>query len=668
MEQKPIQQRLEQVSKQRRFPVINFLAERAYSVIIIVALLFTLLVKLYHALRYQLIGEYYSWILSDISFLLFIEVILALVCFRWPRKWVVRTAVIIAAILCTWSVLNAGWLIKTGSQLLPRVFLSLVRSPLSALYMIGVNFIKMPQAAASLAVPSAIAIIFFIYVMARPRLPHYNRSIFFKRIIVCLLIVLAALIARPYTIRRHSMNSISADLLSNAQLKAVMSLVVRDYSAVQNPKRKIPLRDQIEIGLTGNQTRQNLIIVVLEGVQYKYTSLADDSNNVTPFLKKLASQGVEFSNTRSILTHTTKALFALLTGRFPSASQDLAEAVPAIRPYASIATILSDKLGYRTAFFQSARGNFEARPGLVYNLGFEKFWTRDDLGDPNCFVGYLGCDEFAMLQPIAQWIQEKESPFFLTILCSVTHDPYEVPEWFGTPTKEKTESYRQTISYTDSFLAALDVEISRMKLSDETVLCVIGDHGEAFGEHGQLGHNRIAFDEALCIPFCLRAPFFVKPATRITGPASSVDLTPTLLSLLGFDTKGAGFDGINVLEPIAADRRIYFCGWMQEGPAGYIQNNFKYTYDPINKTTLSYNLATDPQEQVRLEVPKQQAEQIANDILSWRKGTILKINQKPSGSKIVFKEWFCHWTQRVSSAKYRPQAIPQSNENMLNSN
>jgi phosphoglycerol transferase MdoB-like AlkP superfamily enzyme len=655
MEQKPIQQENEQTLRQRGSLVINFLAERAYSVIILVALLFTLSVKLYHALRYQLIGEYYSWILSDIAFLLFIEVILALACFRWPRKRVVRTAVIIAAVLCTWSVLNAGWLIKTGSQLLPRVFLSLVRSPLTAIYMISVNFIKMPKAAASLAVPSVIAIVFFIYVLARPKLPHYNKGRFFKRIIACLLIVLAALITRPYTIRHHSMNTISADLLSNSQLKAVMSLAVQDYSTVQNPKREILLRDQIEIGLTGNQTCQNLIIVVLEGVQYKYTSLADDSNNITPFLKKLASQGVEFTNTRSILTHTTKALFALLTGRFPSASQDLAETVPAIRPYASIATILSDKLGYRTAFFQSAKGNFEARPGLVYNLGFEKFWTRDDLGDPNYFVGYLGCDEFAMLKPITQWIQQEQGrPFFLTILCSVTHDPYEVPEWYGTSAKVKTESYRQTISYTDSFLAALDVEISRMNLSDETILCIIGDHGEAFGEHGQLGHNRIAFDEALRIPFCLRAPFFVKPETKVTDPVSSVDLTPTLLTLLGFKTRLVGFDGINVLGPIAADRRIYFAGWMQEGPAGYIQNNLKYIFDPINKTTLSYNLETDPLEQVRLEVPKKQAEQIADDIISWRKGTILKINQEPGGKKIVFNRWCCRWTQRVSSAKYKP--------------
>ena len=96
-------------------------------------------------------------------------------------------------------------------------------------------------------------------------------------------------------------------------------------------------------------------MVVLEGVQYKYTSLADTKSDLTPYLAKLAAQGVEFSNMRSTLTHTTKALFALLGGRYPSASQDVVEAVPAISPYGGLATILADKVGYRTAFFQSAR-------------------------------------------------------------------------------------------------------------------------------------------------------------------------------------------------------------------------------------------------------------------------------------------------------------------------
>ena len=184
---------------------------------------------------------------------------------------------------------------------------------------------------------------------------------------------------------------------------------------------------------------------------------------------------------------------------------------------------------------------------------------------------------------------------------------------------------------------------------------MIGDHGEAFGEHGQLGHERIAFDEVLRVPFCLRAPFLLEPGRTVNGPVNSADLTPTLLTLLGFDIEESAFDGIDALKPIAQNRKVYFSGWMQEGPAGYIQNNRKFIYNPIHKKTSVYNLDTDPSELIEIEVLGPQAQMIADDILKWRKNTIFQIDQKPNGSKQLFDKWLCRWTQRVSSVKYEPE-------------
>ena len=69
----------------------NLLAPRAYSLIIFMALFCTLAVKLFHAWRYSLLGEYLGWVLLDISFLLIVEVMLALICYRWPKRWILRT-------------------------------------------------------------------------------------------------------------------------------------------------------------------------------------------------------------------------------------------------------------------------------------------------------------------------------------------------------------------------------------------------------------------------------------------------------------------------------------------------------------------------------------------------------------------------------------------------
>jgi len=637
----------------RRF--YGLLAPRAYSAIMFGALFCTLLVKLFHSWRYGLLNEYFGWVLADISFLLVVEAILSLVCFRWPKKWILRMNTIVAAIVCTWSVMNAGWLIRTGTQILPRVLLPLVRAPLNTLCIIGVNLVKMPITAFILLGPSAVALTFFFIVLANPLPPNYNRKRFFSRVIISVVIVITSILARGAVSRGSSPQVASLGLQYNCHLRAIFSVIVSDYRQPVKPELRLPTLDQLRITRKPQQLNRNIIVVVLEGIQYRHTSLAEKQNNLTSYLATLAGQGVEFSNARSSITHTTKALFALLTGWFSSASQDIAETVPVARPYAGIVTILRDKLDYRTAFFQSAMGNFESRPGLVYNLGFDKFWARDDLNDPNSFLGYLACDEFSMLKPITEWIKTDEQPFFLTILCSVTHDPYEVPGWFDAPAKEPIERYRQSILYTDKFLAALDVELARLNLTDKTIFCVIGDHGEAFGEHGQLGHALISFDEVLRIPFCLRAPFLLEPGVKINEPVSSVDLTPTLLGLLGFETETVGFNGVNVLGSIPESRKVYFSGWMQEGPSGFVQGERKLIYNPADRTVCVYDIGADPLELVRIELPEQQVKKIVDEIVSWRKSTNFRLDQRRTGKKVLFNRWLCRWTDRVCSAKYHPQ-------------
>jgi len=650
----------------------RLLAPRAYSVIIFGALFCTLAVKLFHSWRCGLVYEYLGWILADISVLLGVEIILAIICFRWRRRWVIRVATVVAATVCIWSVMNAAWLVRTGTQILPAVFLSLLHDPINSLRIVGVSVIKMPKAAIILAAPSTVALVFFFLAVAKPILPDYNRKRFIKRMVVSLIVIIGAIVTRGPVLRRGSAQIASAGLRYNCQLRAIMSLLRPDIGHIAREdfataKRKIPAFDEAQVVLKTEQINHNVVVVILEGVQYYYTSLAHklgapdlgtdrgmgSSHGLTPYLVTLAKQGVEFVNARSTLTHTTKALFALLTGRFPSASQDIAEAVPAVKPYASIATIVGGQLGFRTGFFQSARGNFESRPGLVYNLGFDKFWARDDLNDPNCFVGYLGCDEFSMLKPITEWIKADGSPFLLTILCSVTHDPYEVPEWFADSAKEPVERYRQAVFYTDKFLAALDVELAKLNLADKTILCVVGDHGEAFGEHGLLGHTRIAFEEVLRIPWIIRSPFLVAPGTKVAEPVSSVDLTPTLLSLLGFETEVTGFDGVNVLGDVPDGRKVYFVDWMQQGPAGFVEGNRKFIYNPADRRLWVYDLSGDRLESVSMELVERQSQEIVDEIIAWRKSSIFRLDQERTGKRMLFDCWLCSWTDRVCSAKYQ---------------
>jgi hypothetical protein len=351
--------------------IYRVLAPRAWSVIVFGALLCSLGVKFYHAVRSGLLREYPSWILTDIAVLLTLEVVLASLCYRWPRKAVWRGAMIVAAIVCTWSVVNAGWLIRTGTQILPMELLPLVRDPINISKLVLRNFIRMPGAAASLLIPSAIALTFFFSVLAHPVPPGYERRTFRTKIAFSLVAIVVALLGMA-TVSTLGADRISAaGLRFNCQSRAILAFLLPQYRHLaredfSNATRQLPRAADAQVELKSGWVNHNVVIVILEGVQYSCTSLATQQAeqdgygyDPTPYLATLASQGVSFSGARSVVTHTTKAIFALLTGRRPSACQDIAETVPVAEPYASLATILERGAGYRTAFFQSptARSN-----------------------------------------------------------------------------------------------------------------------------------------------------------------------------------------------------------------------------------------------------------------------------------------------------------------------
>jgi phosphoglycerol transferase MdoB-like AlkP superfamily enzyme len=639
----------------------NCLAKRSFSVIIFSALVCTLVVKLYQCLRVGELSQYPHWVFADIAVLLGIEVVLSITCFFRPRRWSFRVATSIAAIMRTWSFINAGWMLRTGKQFMPLELFPLIRDPYTTIAIVAVTLIKMPVIAIFLLGPIAAAIAFLSAVLAKPKLPIKNYARFIGKSLVSGVLIITSVAGYTATAEEQTRQSATEELRYNSQLKAVTSSLLNDslwqrQSSAAPGQRTIPNIEQAGIDDSlNNKKRYNVVVVVLEGVQYRHTSLYKRENNLTPYLKELADEGIEFSNARSSFTHTTKALFALLSGRHPSPSQDITETIPVNKPFASLASILKEREHYRSAFFQSAKGEFESSPGLAHNLGFDKFWARECIGNSESFLGYQSCDDFAMIRPITEWIKEEEKPFVLVVMCSVTHDPYIVPKWFAEPAREPVKRYQQTINYTDSFIKALDAELAKLDLTDNTIFCVVSDHGEGFGEHGQFAHEGIGYEESMRLPWVIRAPRLVKAGIKIDEPIGSIDLTPTLLSMLGFNTKANDFDGVNVLGEIPADRKAFFVGGMYYGPTGYVKGDTKYIYDEVTGVLSVYDLKNDPDEKEQITLSTQRSRQIANEIKKWRKDHILHIDESQRGKITVYDDWVIRWGNTICRTKYKPQ-------------
>ncbi len=641
-----------------------FLNARSAGIIVAAALFCTLAAKFYWAIHINRFHDWPGWIIADIFVLALAEMFIALVHHFWHKKIAVRLTLLLAAMICTWSVLNAGWLIATGTQALPAVIAPLFYDPLGRFSIIGHHLAERPVAAFALLGPSAVALAFFFYVLAKPIVPQIEKKHIRARMIFYACLFFSASAFAVFTGEKKSPSL--AELRYNSQLKAVKSLFYRnplkkdiDKIMDSNDLPFISL-NPIPIENKKNPPKTSVVIVVLEGVSPLDTNFLEGSADVS-FLQKIAKKGTAFTNCRTVATHTTKALFAIHTGVYPSVSQDYIEAAVAPQPCRSIATTLKNSAGYRTAFFQSAKGSFEARPGLVHNLGFDNFFARDDIADSNTYLGYLAADEFALLQPIEDWIKESPQPFLLTVLCSATHDPYEIPEHYIdneiNNDSEPYERYCRVIEYTDSFIEELYKMISSQIDNDNLIFCVVGDHGEAFGQHSRFGHARIPYDEATRVFWIITGDKIKKK--KIDLPVSNLDVTPTILSILGFDVSSASFDGINVLQKNPDERSIFFSTWMSNGPAGFIADNRKIIYDPMNRQIIEYDLLNDPYEKngVFLQPKKSYtAEKYIEMINAWQSRNFHYFHKAGTEKyQRIFDNWLCQTATREPRAIFDKQ-------------
>ncbi|MDQ3697850.1 MAG: sulfatase [Gemmatimonadota bacterium] len=98
---------------------------------------------------------------------------------------------------------------------------------------------------------------------------------------------------------------------------------------------------------------------------------------------------------------------------------------------------------------------------------------------------------------------------------------------------ELLESYEETIAYIDHHVGALLDSLDERGQLTNTIVVVTSDHGEAFGEHGQMGHGEDIHMELLHVPLILAGTTRVPRGVSIAEPVSLRDLPATLLDLAG---------------------------------------------------------------------------------------------------------------------------------------
>ena len=131
-------------------------------------------------------------------------------------------------------------------------------------------------------------------------------------------------------------------------------------------------------------------------------------------------------------------------------------------------------------------------------------------------------------------------------------------------------------------------------LENDTLLVIIGDHGEAFGEHpGNFAHTLFINEENVRVPFLVVAPGTIQGQTRIDRVASLIDTGPTILDLLGLASH-ASHQGASLLGPrrrMALFFTDYSLGWL-----GLVDQCWKYMYEVDNHHSRLFDICRDAAE------------------------------------------------------------------------
>jgi glucan phosphoethanolaminetransferase (alkaline phosphatase superfamily) len=573
-----------------------------------------------------------------------------------PSAWIARCAVLIASLVAIWSVLNTRWLLKTGVQLQPGVLFLFFRDVRDIWPIARAHLFRTSGMTAVIVIGALVACVFLFWALMKPRKVIATRRHHLRWAFALLLIMaaarLAACVEPPPADAGLTRPGLSFSSHWYALLAAISPRPQAAYPLHHSPNIYLANTRKIEPPETRPDQWPNVVLVLLEGVSYPASSLAPDGPDSTPYLARLAKEGIEFRTTRVPVPYTSKAFWATFTGITPLLGSDNVETVPVDTHYEGLPTVLA-RVGYQSAFFQMCKGDFECTVGLFANLGFDWAWFRENLEDPSANLGYLAGDDFRMLEPAFEWLGQTEQPFFLTMITSVGHDPFDVPDWFGKPAQNLRGKYLQTVRYTDAFLRRLCTELDARGLAENTLLCVLGDHGTSFRVERARG-RWVPYEEVIRVPWVIYWPGHVSGGRVVTWPCSQLDVAPTILALLGFDITEADFEGADAMQEPDSDRRFYFSSLIENSPIGFVQKDRKVIYWPYIDKVFEYDLLNDPLEKNPKEIPARLSECLRQDILSWEKRSQIAVDPKKHTRRFQYSHWQTFSTGRSAWAYYVP--------------
>lgn len=250
----------------------------------------------------------------------------------------------------------------------------------------------------------------------------------------------------------------------------------------------------------------------------------------TPALDGLAKDGVRFTQafTPSPITNTSHV--TILTGLMPSTHGVTDFALPLAATHPTLAELLK-KRGYHTAAFISSiiLDSKSFAPGL--DRGFDFYDNFPESTKNKSRWGRLERRGMVVAEHAEAWLATRPAgPHFVWVHFYDPHDPYEPPLPYSQIYKDRL--YDGEIAYADSALASFVRFLNKRGLYENSIVIVVGDHGEGLGEHHEETHGVFLYDSTTHVPLIIKLPGRRDAGKLIEEQVRTLDILPTVLGLL----------------------------------------------------------------------------------------------------------------------------------------
>ncbi|MDP6962934.1 MAG: sulfatase, partial [Planctomycetota bacterium] len=294
----------------------------------------------------------------------------------------------------------------------------------------------------------------------------------------------------------------------------------------------------------------------------------------TPFLNKIANEGVLFNNTMAASPWTLPSHMSILTGMHPI-EHGVRSRKFSLNEKINLVSNKYQKAEYATAGFFSAPFR---HPVWGFHRGFDTYAPGADyLGTVDAAQHLSASGKGPEVQVIhhkshtdaetgaqvvdraINWLEKDDNytePFFLLLKFWDPHNDYAAPQKYvdmfhpdfagevdgselvnfdldlsAEQAKHLKALYEAEIRYTDDQLARFFQQLTEWGIENDVIIAIVSDHGDAFLEHDERGHHLSLYDEVMRVPMMIRAPGLIPEQQLVKGSVSITDLAPTLLDL-----------------------------------------------------------------------------------------------------------------------------------------